>query len=206
MLPTQAQEHETIEFTEGINDWSELGFYIFTAEQNGHGMQWVGDHIRPRVRIPPRWHWPVGVSLSTEFGYARPAVFESDVVLADHADRGSNHWPLVLVGERERWSGISMWSRRLRVSRRSRSRLTISNVAPQGVTFGPAATLTYAPSKVFQFRRGVLFVLRAVGKFCFSAQSAAAGFPGGQSVRFAQVGDQYSARAGAQLREPIISS
>ena len=73
MLPTQDQEHETIELTEGINDWSEIGFYIFTAEQNGHGVQWVGDHIRPRVRIPPKWHWPVGVSLSSEFGYARPA-------------------------------------------------------------------------------------------------------------------------------------
>ncbi len=73
MLPTQHQEHETIELTEGINDWSEVGFYIFTAEQNGNGVQWVGDHIRPRVRIPPRWHWPVGVSLSSEFGYARAA-------------------------------------------------------------------------------------------------------------------------------------
>src|SRR5580704_4419198 len=55
MLPTQHQEHETIELTEGINDWSEVGFYIFTAEQSGHGVQWVGDHIRPRVRVPPRW-------------------------------------------------------------------------------------------------------------------------------------------------------
>jgi hypothetical protein len=44
MLPTQHQEHDTIELTEGINDWSEVGFYIFTAEQNGHGVQWVGDH------------------------------------------------------------------------------------------------------------------------------------------------------------------
>ena len=34
-------------------------------------MQWVGDHIRPRVRVPPEWHWPVGVSLSQEIGYQR---------------------------------------------------------------------------------------------------------------------------------------
>ncbi len=33
------------------------------------GWQWVGDHIRPRVRIPEDWHWPVGLSLSTEVGY-----------------------------------------------------------------------------------------------------------------------------------------
>ncbi len=73
MLPTQHQQHETIELTQGINEWSEVGFYIFTAEKSGNGIQWAGDHIRPRVRVPPRWHWPVGVSLSSEFGYARAA-------------------------------------------------------------------------------------------------------------------------------------
>jgi len=31
----------------------------------------VGSHIRPRVRAPERWHWPVGVSLSSEIGYER---------------------------------------------------------------------------------------------------------------------------------------
>ena len=50
MLPTQGQEHETIELTQGLNKWSEVGFYIFTEEKNGTGIQWVGDHIRPRVR------------------------------------------------------------------------------------------------------------------------------------------------------------
>jgi len=37
----------------------------------------VGDHIRPRVRVPEDWHWPVGVSLSTEVGYQR-AVYSLD--------------------------------------------------------------------------------------------------------------------------------
>ena len=32
----------------------------------------MGDHIRPRFRIPESWHWPVGVSLSNEIGYQRP--------------------------------------------------------------------------------------------------------------------------------------
>jgi hypothetical protein len=40
-------------------------------------VQWVGDHIRPRVRVPDSWHWPVGVSLSTEIGYQR-AVYSPD--------------------------------------------------------------------------------------------------------------------------------
>src|SRR5271156_5074633 len=72
VYPTNHQEHETLEITQGLTSWSEVGFYIFTSEQNGHGVQWVGDHIRPRVRVPDSWHWPVGVSLSTEVGYQRP--------------------------------------------------------------------------------------------------------------------------------------
>lgn len=71
VLPTNHQEHETIEITHGINDWFEVGFYIFTSERSGQGVQWVGDHIRPRVRIPPKWKWPVGLSLSNEIGYQR---------------------------------------------------------------------------------------------------------------------------------------
>src|SRR5579862_6158127 len=73
MLPTNHSEHETLELTQGINDWSEVGFYVFTSEQDGHGAQWVGDHIRPRVRVPDAWGWPVGVSLSTEIGFQRSA-------------------------------------------------------------------------------------------------------------------------------------
>jgi len=37
----------------------------------------VGDHIRPRVAVPESWKWPVGVSLSAEFGYQR-AVYSPD--------------------------------------------------------------------------------------------------------------------------------
>jgi hypothetical protein len=73
VYPTDHQEHETVELTEGLNEWSEVGFYIFTSEQDGHGVQWVGDHIRPRVRVPDSWGWPVGVSLSTEIGFQRSA-------------------------------------------------------------------------------------------------------------------------------------
>ena len=51
----------------------ETGFYIFSSITPDYGWQWVGDHIRPRVRAPVSWHWPVGVSLSAEFGYQRPA-------------------------------------------------------------------------------------------------------------------------------------
>ena len=50
MLPTNHAEHETLEITQGINDWSEVGFYVFSSIQPDGGWQWVGDHIRPRVR------------------------------------------------------------------------------------------------------------------------------------------------------------
>src|SRR5215471_11239063 len=77
VLPTNHAMHETVEITQGFNEWFETGFYIFTSIQPDDGWQWVGDHIRPRVRIPESWHWPVGVSLSNEIGYQR-AAFSAD--------------------------------------------------------------------------------------------------------------------------------
>jgi hypothetical protein len=77
LYPTNHAEHETVEITQGLTSWSEVGFYIFTSARDGQGWQWVGDHIRPRVRVPDSWHWPVGVSLSTEIGYQR-RVFSTD--------------------------------------------------------------------------------------------------------------------------------
>src|SRR5690242_20898412 len=75
--PTQSAVHETVEITRGITPWFEIGFYFFTNITNGYGWQWVGDHIRPRVRVPDTWKWPVGVSVSTEIGYQRP-IFSKD--------------------------------------------------------------------------------------------------------------------------------
>jgi hypothetical protein len=69
VLPTDHAIHETLEVTRGFTPWFETGFYLFSSLKNGEGWQWVGDHIRPRVRAPEDWHWPVGLSMSTEFGY-----------------------------------------------------------------------------------------------------------------------------------------
>src|SRR5215471_18395646 len=71
VLPTNHALHETVEITQGWNDWFETGFYIFTSSRSGEGWDWVGDHIRPRFRVPEKWHWPVGLSLSNEVGYQR---------------------------------------------------------------------------------------------------------------------------------------
>ena len=69
--PTNHSVHDTIEITQGWTDWFETGFYIFTSARSGDGWDWVGDHIRPRFRVPAKWNCPVGLSLSNEIGYQR---------------------------------------------------------------------------------------------------------------------------------------
>ena len=76
-FPTNHALHETIEITHGWNDWSELGFYWFMSKPDGQGLQWVGTHLRPRVRAPESWGWPVGVSISQEIGWSK-AEFSGD--------------------------------------------------------------------------------------------------------------------------------
>jgi hypothetical protein len=71
VLPSNHAQHETVEITQGFSNWFETGFYIFTSIQPDTGWHWVGDHIRPRFRVPDSWNWPLGVSLSQEFGYQR---------------------------------------------------------------------------------------------------------------------------------------
>jgi hypothetical protein len=73
VLSSRHAVHETIEITHGFTDWLEVGVYVFTSADPRVGWQWVGDHVRPRVSVPERWHWPVGVSLSQEIGYQRRA-------------------------------------------------------------------------------------------------------------------------------------
>ena len=73
-FPTNHAGRETLELTEGVTSWSEVGFYVFTTYSTDFGYQWVGDHIRPRVRVPDSWHWPVGVSISNEVGYQRARI------------------------------------------------------------------------------------------------------------------------------------
>jgi hypothetical protein len=70
-VPSQHAIHETLEITRGLNSWSELGFYFFSSANPGFGYQYVGSHIRPRVTAPESWKWPVGVSISQEFGWAK---------------------------------------------------------------------------------------------------------------------------------------
>jgi hypothetical protein len=69
--PTNHAVHETLEVTHGFTEWFECGFYLFTSGRAGDGFNIVGSHVRPRFAVPARYHLPVGLSLSQEFGYQR---------------------------------------------------------------------------------------------------------------------------------------
>jgi len=60
---------QTLEVTTGISENFEFGFYVFTYENNGK-TQYTGSNIRPRVKAPDSWNWPLGVSLSSEIGFS----------------------------------------------------------------------------------------------------------------------------------------
>ena len=68
VLPSHHALHETLEITHGFSEIFEVGFYLFGSRNTGEGFQFVGTHIRPRVRAPDSWGLPVGLSLSTELG------------------------------------------------------------------------------------------------------------------------------------------
>jgi hypothetical protein len=125
VYPTNHQAHETLELTAGINDWSEVGFYVFTSEQDGHGVQWVGDHLRPRIRVPQSWGWPVGVSLSMEIGYQR-AVYSPDTwtwEIRPIIDKAVGRWYFAINPALERtWHGPDV---------------------NQGLGFAPSAKISY---------------------------------------------------------------
>jgi hypothetical protein len=78
VLATDGALHETLEITHGFTDIFELGFYAFTSANAGQGWQFVGSHIRPRIRAPESWKLPVGLSLSTEFGPTSKKFDESE--------------------------------------------------------------------------------------------------------------------------------
>lgn len=78
VLPTQHMLHETVEITHGFTPWFEVGCYFFNAMGDMNRTNYVGSHIRPRVRVPDNWQWPVGVSLSLEGGFQKRAYSEDD--------------------------------------------------------------------------------------------------------------------------------
>ncbi|GAC1392858.1 MAG: hypothetical protein NVSMB46_09700 [Candidatus Saccharimonadales bacterium] len=72
-LPDNHESHETIEITHGWTPWFETGFYLFNSIGSEGRTAYVGSHIRPRVAVPESWKWPIGVSLSVEYGFQKQA-------------------------------------------------------------------------------------------------------------------------------------
>ena len=130
VLPTDHAFHETLEVTRGFTPWFETGVYVFSSARSGSGWRWVGDHIRPRVRVPEEWHWPVGVSLSSEIGY-QAREFSEDTwtfELRPIIDKQWGRWYLALNPAFER----SLQGRN----------------SASGFAFSPSAKLSYDITKV----------------------------------------------------------
>ena len=96
VLPTNHVFHETIEITHGWTSWFETGFYIFNTIGNANRTSYVGSHIRPRVKAPKKWNWPVGVSLSLEAGFQKTKYSEDDwsLEIRPIVDKQFNKWYL----------------------------------------------------------------------------------------------------------------
>jgi hypothetical protein len=71
VYPSNHILHETIEITHGFTNNFEIGFYFFNAIGSNGRTNFVGSHIRPRIKVPDEWKWPVGASLSIEAGYQK---------------------------------------------------------------------------------------------------------------------------------------
>ena len=76
MLPSNHLIHETLEITHGFSKWFEIGGYLFTSIGSDGRTGFAGTHIRPRFAIPEEYNLPIGISLSTEFGYQRFPFFD----------------------------------------------------------------------------------------------------------------------------------
>ena len=97
--PTNDQLHETLEITHGFSTSSKSAMYFFTSAAPGQGRQYVGSHIRPRIRAPEEWDLPVGLSLSTEFGFVKDGYDEGPVEHGVPSDHRQKNGRVLLGGE-----------------------------------------------------------------------------------------------------------
>ena len=81
VAPSEQQTHLTFELTRGITNWFELAGYLVMARRDGESPDYVGWRVRPRVRVPASWNWPVGLSLSTEVAFPTDEYEEADATL-----------------------------------------------------------------------------------------------------------------------------
>lgn len=75
--PSHRVLHETIEITHGFTPWFEVGTYLFSSFGSENRTSITGVHFRPRISIPEKYDFPVGLSLGTEIGYQKREFFGS---------------------------------------------------------------------------------------------------------------------------------
>ncbi len=147
VFPSYHAFHETLEITHGFTPWFETGFYIFSSIQPHEGWLWVGDHLRPRVSVPESWHWPVGLSLSTEIGYQQRSFSEDTWT-----------WELRPIIDKQ----LGPWY--VAANPAVEKSLHGMNSAA-GWGFAPSAKVSYALTKVFNVGLEYYGSLGAIGHF-----------------------------------------
>ncbi len=147
VLPSRHALHETLEVTHGFTPWFETGFYVFSSIQPGHGWEWVGDHIRPRVAVPTEWHWPVGLSLSTEIGYQQRSFSED-----------TWNWEIRPIIDKQ-------WGRWYFAVNPALEKSLKGLNSNQGWGFAPSAKISYDITKVIAFGAEYYSSLGPIGSF-----------------------------------------
>lgn len=79
VFPSDKICYETFAISHGFTNCFEVGLYFYSAIGNDGRTGYGGSHIRPRISFPESLNLPVGLSLSSDFGYQRLGFF-------------NNHW------------------------------------------------------------------------------------------------------------------
>ena len=185
---TEHQWHETIEITHGVTDWFEVGWYIFTARGAGPGHSgtgWAITSVRA-CALRRTWKWPVGASISFEFGYQRRSLFDRHLDAGDPAHSRQADRALVYGVQPDVRPVLSRAVACIRgwFSRRtSRSATTSPRKSTPGFEYygvvGPLGSFFPVPEQEHQF------------------------FPGLRSESVAELGVQFRRRRGRDARARI---
>jgi hypothetical protein len=128
--------NETLEITHGFANDFEIGFYTFTGKSPNGGFHYLGNQIRPRVTVPQKWNWPLGASLSMEFGFFRPETDSSFIwqgEIRPITDKTAGNWYFAFNPNLE--FVLSGENKQLAFAPQAKSVYTIKNVVGVGLEY-----------------------------------------------------------------------
>jgi hypothetical protein len=114
----------------------EIGFYTFTGKSPNGGFHYLGNQIRPRVTVPQKWSWPLGASLSMEFGFFRPETDSSFIwqgEIRPIIDKTAGNWFFAFNPNLE--FVLSGVNKQLAFTPQAKSVYTIKNVVGVGLEY-----------------------------------------------------------------------